>query len=314
MTIGIVTVNFGDCSDTIALWKSINQHPESNKFYLIIVDNNSGHDIMDRLTKEIKFNVLNSSSGGVRGEVVANEENLGFSGGNNVGLRRLMTLHDLSHIWIINNDTIVTRPAILEVISISEEDKDYIHGGTLIYTDSGLVQCLGGGKINKYTLTGNPIGKGIRQADIKEYDEDSVSEDLDYVHGACMVFPRRLIEKMGYMDEDYFLYYEEADFCNRALSFKYLLRWKKDLIVFHKEGSSINGTAYNRSRSKLSEYHSTKSLFIYTGKWHKTRLPFIIFSRILSKALVNIYRRRFLLTSCDIKAAWDYIKGTRDAF
>ena len=171
--------------------------------------------------------------------------NLGFAGGNNVGIVAA-GLERYSHFWLLNTDTVIRHDALAPLLSrASAEPTPGLVGSSLIYYhEPELIQAMGGAVLNFRTAIANHIGDRFA-VDQLPSDAAAIEAQMSYVVGASMFASREFIERVGLLQEDYFLYYEEADWAfrggpRRALGYAPLS------IVYHKVGGS--------SAQKLSEY------------------------------------------------------------
>jgi len=163
--------------------------------------------------------------------------NLGFAGGCNVGVR-LAGLENFAHFWFLNPDTVVERRALVELLRRAESQPGMgMVGSTLRYYDApGTVQALGGARLNPRNAFAWHIGQGSPVSDVPS-DGDLVERELAYVVGASMLVSASFIREIGPMQEDYFLYYEEADWAARGRD-RFRLGYAPRSHVFHKSGAN----------------------------------------------------------------------------
>ncbi len=165
--------------------------------------------------------------------------NLGYAGGNNVGIRFAMNQPDMRYVWILNNDTEVEPDSLYHMVKRCESDlKIGICGSRLVYYhDKQKLQGLGG-IINPWLCTTKHYA-AFEKSDLVFNDKD-IENNIDYIIGASMLLSRSLLEKVGLLCEDYFLYYEEVDLAQRAKPY-FRIGVASDSIVYHKEGASTGG-------------------------------------------------------------------------
>lgn len=214
--------------------------------------------------------------------------NLGFAGGNNVGIRYALSRNDFSSVWLLNNDTVVTPHALSALARRMEEKPSAgICGSTLVYYhDPDTVQGLGGAVYNKWLGTNRHVGFFHKHGIASR--QDAVEKKMHYVIGASMLVSRKFLEEIGLMCEDYFLYFEELDWAFRAKG-RFTLAFAADSIVYHKEGSSA-GTCDPRRRSMLVDYYAIRSRLLFTHKFAPAALPTVYMGLLC--ALLNRIRRR----------------------
>jgi len=222
-------------------------------------------------------------------------ENLGYAGGNNVGIRYALAKNDFGYIWILNNDTVVEKNALSELVWKFEEyrrkkKKVGITGSKLLYYDRPEIIQGVGGIYNKWLAVNKHLG--IFEKDRGQYDSEEVSKRMDYVIGASMLVSRDFIEEVGLMCEDYFLYFEEVDWAMRGKRKGYQLGYCWKSRIYHKEGRSIGTSSKGKERSEISDFYLTKNKILFTKKF----FPKCILSVCLGLGVVafnRIRRRQF---------------------
>lgn len=297
----IIILNYNGWKDTIECLESVFRNNYSN-YQVIICDNFSndhslekikewaegrsiGECFSDERMKEftvpyinkpisyIEYNRKQAESGGYQGDaktnliLIQNGNNLGFSGGNNVGVRYALKKQDFSYIWFLNNDTVVDKNALEELIRSCDDpsEKIGIVGSVLCYYDNPkLVQCIGG-YLNTYDFKTPAIGK---DASLETID---VSVKLDLLVGASFLWHKNFLDNIGLLDESYFLYYEEITMAMQAKLNGWKIRCAKSSLVYHKGGGSTK-----KISSYIPEYHSVRSKIIFVKRYYKYRIPFVI--------------------------------------
>lgn len=210
--------------------------------------------------------------------------NLGYAGGNNVGLR--LALRDLActHFWILNNDTVVAPDALGQLLArMAARPGIGLCGSTLIYEhDRQLVQACGGSAYSRWSGRTRHLGAHSRVDAVPESAEaaEAVEAEMACVVGAAMLARREWFDAAGLLAEDYFLYFEEIDWATRAArSGRRLdLGWAPRSKVFHKEGASV-GTAASGG-SPLSLYYLFRNRLRFAARFHAPFLPTVLASTI----------------------------------
>ena len=179
-------------------------------------------------------------------------------------------------------------------------------GSTIIdYYQPDTVQCAGGCyyspmlTVFKSVLGGQPLDKVMQ-------NDETIS--FDYVYGAAMFFKVEAMRKVGLLNEEYFLFYEELDYSQRLKQHGYDIGWCKNSFVYHKGSASV-GSTHEGNRDKLwqANYHENLSSLKYTANFHKYLLPIIMIVRFLGKSLALIRRGDFYLFAPLLKAYRDFI-------
>lgn len=274
----IIIVNYNGWQDTKECLKSLEELNYDN-FEIIVVDNASTDNSVKHLNSHIR-SIGNHSQ--IR--IITNAENLGFAGGNNVGIKYALKQkvapvksskddNGASYILLLNNDTIVNRNFLKELIKVGEGDKKIgILGPKIFFYNSKRV-WFNGGKINWLYTRGIHISNKVRRVSDRSNksrhgrdDQTSGVNEVDYITGCCLFIKREVIEKIGLMDEDYFLYYEDVDWClkTRKAGYKCVLVPKS--IIWHKASSSAK-----EGSSSYIYYHTRNGLLLA-----KKNAPFFI--------------------------------------
>lgn len=190
--------------------------------------------------------------------------NLGFAGGNNVGIRYARSKCSFEYVWLLNNDTVIKSDALTQVMCrMQEKPNAGICGSTLLfYHEPGKIWAQGGATYNKWFALPKCIGCFWRTD--RMVDVEYVESKMNYVAGAAMLISRSFLDNIGLMSEDYFLYFEEIDWSTRARG-RYTLAYAPDSIVYHKVGRSISGS--------VSDYYSIRNRLVFTRKFFPLSLP-----------------------------------------
>lgn len=198
--------------------------------------------------------------------------NLGFAGGNNVGLRYLLRDPALRHFWLLNNDTVIA-PDTAAALQLKLQSSPSIGMcGTVVryYHDPERVQALNGMRFNVWT--GQSRGLGSRQLASEPYDPLQIARATDFVLGASLAVSRAFLETIGPMETSYFLYYEEIDWATRNAG-RFQTGFAHGATVWHKEGGSIGSSGQAGARSGFSDYWLTRSRLRFISIHHPVLLP-----------------------------------------
>ncbi|WP_245807298.1 glycosyltransferase family 2 protein [Desulfurobacterium atlanticum] len=198
-------------------------------------------------------------------------KNLGFAGGNNVGIRYALTKNDFEYIWFLNNDTVIEKDALSKMVQKFEKYKKEgkkvgILGSKLLYYDRPeIIQGIGG-IYNKWFAVAKHLG--IFEEDKGQYDNEEVIDKIDYIIGASMLVSKEFIEEVGVMCEDYFLYFEEMDWTLRGKKKGYQLGYCWKSKVYHKEGGSIGSSSKGNKKSEIADYYGLRNRIVFTKKFY----------------------------------------------
>ncbi|NOR54699.1 MAG: glycosyltransferase [Sulfurovum sp.] len=279
----IILLNYNGWKDTIECLESVLKSDYSN-YQIIVVDNDSPNNSMDYIinwaegkqkviydeNSELKYlsqpyekkpleyvyyEKDEAFKGGNKEKeekysnpiiFIQSGENGGFAAGNNIGIKYALAKADFEYIWLLNNDTVIEPISLKILINDAIKNDGGISGSTLMYYDNPKELQAYGGYINKFFGTSKHI-----------LDADDIEDKLDYVSGASFLINKNVIGSIGLLPEEYFLYYEETDYCFNAKKNGYKLKVSLTSIVFHKEGGS---TGANKNPAKKSEFMDILSL------------------------------------------------------
>jgi GT2 family glycosyltransferase len=238
--ITIITVNYNGLIHTEAFLNSLRKITYKN-IEIIVVDNESPQGVGNLQSNfpEIKL--------------ILSHENLGFAGGNNLGIKEGAG----KYFFLLNNDTEVDPDFIEPLVDLMESNPQIGIGSSKLvyYSQPDTLQFAGSTGINPYTGRGFAIGHG---------EKDDAKFDKSYktllAHGAAMMISRAAIEKVGMMAELFFLYYEETDFCERIKRAGFEIWYCGKSKVYHKESMSVG------KESPMKVYYLTRNRIVYTRR------------------------------------------------
>ena len=200
--------------------------------------------------------------------------NLGYAGAVNALIDRLKLAPDWSGVWILNPDTIPHPRALAELVERASVGDKGMVGSTLVAEgDERRIRCRGGHRWNP--LMGRATTLGFNDHLENAVDVDSIEAELDCVSGASMFVTRACLERIGPMDERFFLYYEDFDWGIRARHLG--LGYAAASVVTHKGGTTIGSSSVRRGkRSWLAIYLENRNRLHFTRKHYPSWLPFTV--------------------------------------
>jgi len=235
-------------------------------------------------------------------------ENLGFAGGNNIGIKYALAKNDFEYIWFLNNDTVIEKDTLSKMVqkfeSYKKEGKKVgILGSKLLYYDRpNIIQGIGG-IYNKWFAVAKHLG--VFEEDKGQYDNEQILDKIDYVIGASMLVSKEFIKEVGLMCEDYFLYFEELDWTLRGKEKGYQLGYCWQSKVYHKEGGSIGSSSKGSDKSEIADYYGLRNRILFTKKFYPNYLwsvylgfGVVILNRIKRKKTKSLLRiLKYIFTS-----------------
>ncbi|GKQ43153.1 rhamnosyltransferase [Companilactobacillus sp. RD055328] len=239
--VSIILLNYNNAEDTINCLVELRKITYDN-YQIIIVDNNS----TDNSLSKIESNVIDNEV------VLKSTINGGYAFGNNIGIRFGME-NNSDYFCILNNDVKVATTFLDELIAIMENNNEVgIAGPKICDFDQPDVIQSAGSIVNMNFGRATELYKGKNS----EILSDKVI-NCDYVGGACMVVKKSVIAKIGLIPEDYFLFYEENEWCQKAKKNGFRIVSVGNSTVWHKGSHTINKI------SGLSEYFMYRNLVIF---------------------------------------------------
>ena len=204
--------------------------------------------------------------------IIVKVKNRGFAAANNIALRYILTnATSSSLIWVLNNDTIVEKNTLSNLVQFYHENKSekYILGSKLRYYDKPATIQAVAGKYNKWLGKHYHVGEG--EQDNGQYDTYQPGK-MDYIVGASIFIPKLFLEQAGMMCEDYFLYFEELDWIKTGSQHGFTISLVPNAVVYHKEGSSIVENNGKKRDTRRSEYYSITNRVRFIKKWYPSCL------------------------------------------
>ncbi len=270
----IIILNWNQPKLTVECLNSIHELRITNyELKVIVVDNGSDDDSVNR----IKSKIQNPKS---KEEIVLLETdtNLGFTGGNNVGIQHALE-NGADYIVLLNNDTEVESNLIEGLLKTFKENpncgavspKIYFAKGFEFHhdryekSDLGKVIWYAGGNMDWNNVYGS--NHGVDEVDTGQFEK---GEKTDFATGCSVMIPRKVIEKVGLLDENYYLYMEDVDLCQRIQNAGYEIRYTPYGHLWHKVSQS-SGIGSN-----LNDYFITRNRLYFGMKYASIRARFAL--------------------------------------
>ena len=322
----IIILNWNGREDTLECLESLYQNKYDN-YRVILVDNGSTDDSIEKIkeylkgglevtsnffnyqeNKPIKFTQLNEDEIVKELNVppgnlilIENRQNHGFARGNNIGIQFALNNYEPEYVLLLNNDTVVDPEFLVEMVNTAQScgGVGFIGPKTYLYNEENVIQAAGGGNIDFSRGESHEIG--FMKKDNGKYDENI---KIDYVGGSCLMVKREVIEKVGLLDENYFMYWEDVDWCfnGREAGYKSIYSYKSK--IWHKYGTSSQNyfkTYYhNRNRLYFMRKHAPP-------KYYRKFRTYYLKEILKESGYQLIYQRNWKLFK-------SLIKGTIDGF
>lgn len=275
----IVIVNYRAAQMTVEAVASLRKCPEFGDVSVVIVDNGSEDGSLEILRRECgDCTVIDAGA------------NLGFSGGNNVGIRHALA-NGAKWILLLNNDTLVHSDFLRPLIAAASDGKTLATPKILCGENS---ECIwyGGGHVDYRR------GGFYHETDAAS---SAVARDVTFASGCCLLIPAKFFSEHGLMDESYFLYYEDSALCLTALAAGYRIRYVPESVIRHRVSATIGAD------SALTAYYGTRNRLMVLSRF---KFPFVAFAYVLATRLAKLALAPFRPNLRFIAAGiFDWLRG-----
>jgi GT2 family glycosyltransferase len=292
-TLWIVVLNWNGLADTRALLPTLARcrMPDGWRSHVLVVDNGSTDGSADALAREFPDV-----------ELLALPDNRRFAGGNNLGLARALE-RGADAIMLLNNDT-EADPALCERLLLAlDQDGGAAAVAPLIYFGApSQVIWYAGARCSP--ALGLAQHRGLREIDSGRY---RAIEETGYLTGCCLAAPRAVWERVGPLDERYFIYAEDADWCLRARAAGVRLLFVPTARLWHKVSASSGAASpwkiYHRLRANLTLFARHAR-----GLARLTWLPAFLAQQVALTGLL-LARGQAAAAAAVPRALWDAVRG-----
>jgi GT2 family glycosyltransferase len=288
----VVVLNWNKPDDTIECLDSCLKmdYPD---YEIILVDNHSSDDSVARVRS--RFPNL---------EIVENAENLGYAGGNNAGIKRALE-KGADHVFLLNNDVTVDKNVLTELVSVFVRypKAGIVAPKVLYYDDPAVINSMG---TSMDWLKLRPKLGHYQQRDDVSHPEVMEKEIL---LGAALMLSRRLLQTVGLIDEKFFIFHEEADWCFRSRRSGFDNLTASKARIYHKESKTM------REFSTLTHYYSTRNFLYFTRKnatpaqWLATRAGLLYLSAKHAAKKFSKEEKDRRMAAAYFSGIWDYCTG-----
>ena len=254
-----------------------------NRF--VVVDNDSGDGSVEKLTAAIEREGWSSWV-----EVMPLARNGGFAFGNNASIRKaLASAHLPDYVMLLNPDTVIRPGAVKALVDFMDTHPSAGIAGSQLENADGNVDCSAHTFPSPLSELDGGARLGVLSRLLHRYAVSSppkaVAHSCDWVSGASMIIRRRVFEDIGLMDENYFLYFEEVDFCRRAHLADWECWYVPESRVMHLEGASTGIRVAEKRRAKywydsrrrfFTKHYGITGLVAADALWFIGRFSFLL--------------------------------------
>jgi GT2 family glycosyltransferase len=261
----VIILNWNGREDTIECLRSV-QEVDYSRYRILAVDNASDDGSPEAI--RAAFPTV---------ELIVNESNLGFAAGNNVGIEYALQ-RGADYVFLLNNDTIVDRTVLTELVGACEADPAVgLASPKVYYYDCPNTIYYAGARRHWLPLLPNLFGVG--EEDHGQYDK---VREVDYVWGQAMFIEKRVIEDVGPLDPGFFMYYEDCDYCLRTTEAGYKIVYVPMAVMWHKIAKGTEGDYLTRWQYKV------KSMLYFHRKYSRFGLPQAVLLTIATISRITV--------------------------
>lgn len=257
---------------------------------VVLVDNASAHPVLERV-REAHPEVL----------TFRNPRNLGYAGGNNAGIR-LALERGADFVLLLNNDARLHPEAILELVAVARRDQSIAAvGAKVLSAERPGHLWMAYGEVSWRQSLVRLVGRGERDG-----PRFSIEREVDWVSGCALLLSRRGLDEVGLLDEDFFAYHEEVDWCARARARGLRVVFAPRAIAYHRGEASSGGGAYVSRKQYLAARNAV--LFVRRHGSRRQRIRFA--SSVIASLPFQLLRRTL---RGEQRGVWLKVRGMLDA-
>jgi hypothetical protein len=290
--VGVILVNYNNEHYTLPCLESLEKVTYTN-LDIIMVDNGSKSESIQAIRTAYPNITL-----------IELGKNLGFTGGNNAGIRHALE-HGADYIILLNNDTLVAPDMFDILVNVMENDRGIGVTGPMIYyhENPNMIWSIAGA-ID--WLHGRSSMIGLNEQDAGQYGQ--TPKEADFVTGCALMVRREVWQEVGLLDDDFFIYYEETEWCVRAARAGYKICYVPTAKLWHK--ISIEA----RAASPWAYYYMTRNRFLFLKKTRVSILSWLnvwfeYVRTMLSWTIKPKWQDRRYLRPVMVRAIGDYYTG-----
>ena len=258
---------------------------QTEPHHVIVVDNGSVDDSIAVIEKQFPDVTL-----------LKQPENLGFAGGVNVGIQHAIK-HGVEYIALLNNDAVADKHWLKHLLkALSSSDSTAIVASKMIQANTGHIDSTG----EQYSIWGMPFPRGRGEPDSGQYDNKTT---VFGASGGASLYRATLFEDIGYFDEVFFAYYEDADLSFRAQLAGWSITYQPKAVVHHRIGAT------SEKLGNFTRYHATKNFYLLYLKNMPLSLLLKYWVLFISQAFILFLgNARHGAARTHIRAEWAVIK------
>lgn len=271
----ISLITFNDDKSTRECLDSLEKLNKKNFELAVVVIDNASKEKFEAAKEYKNFDL----------KILTSSENLGFSGGQNLGIKYALD-SDADFVLVLNNDVVVDENLIIELLNAFDESigivspKIYFASGFEYHKDRykenerSKVFWYAGGEIDWKNIIGKH--RGVDEVDKGQYE---VKQETEVGTGCCMLVKRKVLESVGIFDEKFFLYYEDADLSVRVRKKGFKILYVPKAVLWHKNAAATG------LGSSLQDYYITRNRLVFGFRYASARVKLALFKESLKLSL-----------------------------
>jgi len=266
--VAVIILNWNGKEDTIKCLQSLEKCVRRDiQFSIYVVDNDSHDDSVSQIKKQFP-NV----------QIIVNKTNLGYASGNNVGIKKAIE-DGAEYIWVLNNDTVVEKYALVELIDVFDDPTVGIASSKIYFmrdhefhykrykdNERGKVIWYAGGMIDWNNVYGSHVG--VDEVDHGQFED---SRETAFATGCSLMITRKCLETIGSFDARYFAYLEDMDLSMRVKKYGWKILYVPTSILWHKNAGSTS-----RPGNDFHQYYMTRNRLLFGLMYASTRTKFAL--------------------------------------
>ena len=299
-TVAIIVLNWKTAELTINTINSLKKiEHKIFKYHIYLIENGSPDNSLTILKNKFSKDPLIT--------IIPLSVNLGFAGGNNIGIQAALK-RPYDYLLLINSDVIVDTQFLTQLLNSAAKHQDvgligpkiYFASGYEFHKDRYLREELGhviwsiGSKMDWNNIYGSNLG--IDEVDRGQYE--TFNSNLEFISACCILIIPEVIKYTGLMSSDYFMYYEDNDFCQRIRSAGFKIALDPSAKIWH-----LNSGSNEAGGGSLHDYFLTRNRLIFGFKYAKLRTKFALFRDTIrtiftgtpwqKRGVIDFYLRKF---------------------
>ncbi|WP_199624230.1 glycosyltransferase family 2 protein [Paenibacillus alkalitolerans] len=281
MDLSIIIVNYNTRQLTLDCISSLLQSETSYKYEIVLVDNGSSDGSVNAVRSQ--FPSVN---------IIVNTENVGFSKANNQGIQRATG----RYVLLLNSDTVVEPSTLSAMIDFMDRNPDVgTSGCKLVLPDGTLDEACKRGFPTPLASFYYAFGFSRRFPNEPKYNQYKLSHlnpnevhEVDCLVGAFMIVRREVIQQIGGLDENFFMYGEDIDWCYRIKEAGWKVVYYPKTTVIHYKGASSR----RKPLKIIYEFHRAMVLFHrkHYSRKHSIVVNFLVYAGISTKFLISLMK------------------------